>query len=304
MDSLKTLMDRKQYDLVLKITENSQDSLALFYRLSALLAVGRSEDALKLIKSKREILKSRLSILMKIHLEILCLLGKFDEAYDELKYYQELPYENQETEELLNSLPKYIREEEIKFYKKKEVGQDELRQKLMSKNDNDVLTALDAIRELPLESFILPIQNILRSYPKQSIRAFALLLLVARKYDKKVPYLYFDELKEVIPASLKEPFLLKNIGTIDDLSQILQNNFHDPSLVQTIINLVSSYIVYTYPEELPYSKEEIIVIFGYLGKEMLQSKDNDLKAVCETYNLKESEIRSEIALVKGRLDEF
>ena len=53
MDSLKTLMDKKQYDLVLKLTENSQDSLALFYRLSAMLATGRSEDALKLIKDKK-----------------------------------------------------------------------------------------------------------------------------------------------------------------------------------------------------------------------------------------------------------
>ena len=304
MDSLKTLMDRKEYDLVLKITENSQDSLGLFYRLSALLAVGKSEDALKLIKTKREILKSKLSLLMKIHIEILCLLGKFDEAYDELKYYQELPYENQETEEMLAYLPKYIREEEIKLYKKKEVGQDEIRKKLVSKSDNDVLTALDAIRELPLDSFILPIQNILRSYPKQSIRAFALLLLVARKYDKKVSYLYFDELREVIPASLNEPFVLKDIGTIDDLSQLLQNTFHDPSLVQTIINLVSSYIVYTYPEPLPYSKEEIIAIFGYLGKEMLQSKDNSVKALCQEYNLDEVKVREQIALVKGRLDEF
>ena len=45
MDSLKTLMDKKQYDLVLKLTENSQDSLALFYRLSAMLATGKSEEA-------------------------------------------------------------------------------------------------------------------------------------------------------------------------------------------------------------------------------------------------------------------
>ena len=36
MDSLKTLMDKKQYDLVIKLTENSNDSIALFYRLSAL----------------------------------------------------------------------------------------------------------------------------------------------------------------------------------------------------------------------------------------------------------------------------
>ena len=107
MDSLKSLMDKKQYDLVLKLTENSQDSLALFYRLSAMLATGRSEDALKLIKDKRQILLAKPGVLMKIHIELLCLLGKFDEAYSELRYYQELPYENQETEELLKLLKPY-----------------------------------------------------------------------------------------------------------------------------------------------------------------------------------------------------
>ena len=79
MDSLKTLMDKKQYDLVIKLTENSNDSIALFYRLSALLAVGKSEDALNLIKIKRLILQKNLSLLIRFHIEILCLLGRFDE---------------------------------------------------------------------------------------------------------------------------------------------------------------------------------------------------------------------------------
>ena len=304
MDSLKTLMDKKQYDLVLKITENSQDSLALFYRLSALLATGQSSEALSLIKSKREILKTNLPLLVKIHIEILCLLGKFDEAYDELKYYQELPYENQETEELLSSLPKYIREEELKQYKHQEVGQEEIRKKLLSKNDNDVLSALDAVREQPIESFILPIQNVLRSYPKQAVRAFALLLLVARKYDKSVAYLTETGLIEVIPASLEEPFIVPNIGTLDDVSQLLQNTYHDPSLVQTAINILSSEIVYLYPRKINYSKEQLLVIFAYLAKDLLKVKDNDLKKMCEENQLNEEEITQEINKIRQHLADF
>ena len=62
MDSLKTLMDKKQYDLVIKLTENSNDSIALFYRLSAFMVVGQSENALNLIKTKRLILQKNLSL--------------------------------------------------------------------------------------------------------------------------------------------------------------------------------------------------------------------------------------------------
>ena len=304
MDSLKTLMDKKQYDLVLKLTENSQDSLALFYRLSALLATGRSEDALKLIKDKRQILIAKPGVLMKIHIELLCLLGKFDEAYSELRYYQELPYENQETEELLNRLPKYIREEEIKVYKRTEVGQDEIRKKLMSKNDVDVLSALDAVRGQQLESFLLPILNIMKTYPKQMVRTFALLLLVANKYDKKVELLHNDKIIEVVPNALQEPFYIKGLGNIEDLTVLFQNEYHDPSLSQNALNVLSSYMVYIYPEEVNYSKEELLVVFGYIAKELLQSKDNDLSKMCEQYSLDEDEIRAEVNKIKAHLEDF
>lgn len=304
MDSLKTLMDKKQYDLVLKLTENSQDSLALFYRLSALLATGRSEDALSLIKNKRQILLAKPGVLMKIHIELLCLLGKFDDAYSELRYYQELPYENQETEELLNSLPKYIREEEIKQYKRQEVGQDELRNKLMSKNDVDVLSALDAVRGQALESYLLPILNILKTYPKQLVRTFALLLLVAKKYDKKVEFLHNDKIIEVVPNALDEPFIIPGLGNIEDLSSLFQNEYHDPSLGQNAINILSSYMVYIYPNKIEYSKEELLVIFGFIAKELLQSKDNDLAKMCDKYNLNEEGVREEVNKIKAHLEDF
>ena len=288
----------------MKLTENSQDSLALFYRLSAMLATGRSEDALKLIKDKRQILLAKPGVLMKIHIELLCLLGKFDEAYSELRYYQELPYENQETEELLNSLPKYIREEEIKVYKRQEVGQDELRKKLLSKNDVDVLSALDAVRGQSLESFLLPIINILKNYPKQLVRTFALLLLVAKKYDKKVEFLHGDKLIEVIPSELDEPFIIPGLGNIDDLSSLFQNEYHDPSLSQNAINILSSYMVYIYPNKVNYSKEELLVVFGYIAKELLQSKDNDLDKLCEKHGLDKQEIKEEVNKIKAHLEDF
>ena len=131
MDSLKTLMDQKNYDLVIKLTENSNDAISLFYRLSALLAVGKSEDALNLIKSKRLIMQKRLALLIKFHIEILCLLKRFDEAYDELKYYEELPYESQEVEEVIRSMPAYIRnEEKIQLLRALEKLKDDYRQVL------------------------------------------------------------------------------------------------------------------------------------------------------------------------------
>ena len=304
MDSLKTLMDKKQYELVLKITENSQDSLSLFYRLSALLAVNRINDALSLIKEKRQYLLSKPGILMKIHIEILCMMAKFDEAYEELNYYKELPYENQQTEELLRYLLKYIREEELKFYKRREVGQEEIRKKLLSKNDTDVLTALDAVRGQDLQAFLLPILNILKTYPRQMIRSYALLLLVAKSYDKVVSFLSQGQLIEIKPSELKDPFVLPNIGDIEAISQLFQNAYHNPSLAQNAINILSSYLIYIYPNSIKYTADQLIVIFGFLAEDLLKTNDVDLDKMCDLRNLDKQETLEEINKIKALLEDF
>ena len=88
MDNLKSLMDKKEYELVIKLTEKSETANDLFYRISALLALGRGEEALTCLKSHQKTLESKLSILIKIHIELLCLLGDFDKAFEELNYYE------------------------------------------------------------------------------------------------------------------------------------------------------------------------------------------------------------------------
>ena len=304
MDSLKTLMDKKQYDLVIKLTENSNDSIALFYRLSALLAVGKSEDALMLIKTKRLILQKKLSLLIKFHIEILCLLGRYDEAYEELKYYQDLPYESQEVEEILRAMPTYIRDQEKASFGRKQLDEDEVRARLMSKNDEEVLAALDEIKTLPINDYLLNILKLIRSHPRQVIRSFALLLLVNAKYDKEVEFLHFDKLVKVNPAQLPEPFIVPGFDDLENLSFALQNEYRDPSVAQNALHVISSYMLYIYPSALNLEKEETIVIFGYLAKHLLQIETDDLESVCEQKGLDFDKISGQIKEIEEDLNNF
>ena len=280
MDSLKTLMDKKAYDLVISLTENSQDSLSLFYRISALLAVGKSEDALNVINTKQKTLQEKLGLLVKIHIEILCLLGRFDEAYDKLRYYVELPYQNQETEEVLRAMPEYIRKEEKNSYRQHSLSSDEIMNQLMSKNDEEVLAALDALKEQKLDPYLLPILKIIRSFPKQVVRTFALLLLVNEKYDKEVEFLHKDELKKVVPSSLEEPFQVPGFKNLNELSFALQSLYHDPSIASNALQIISSYLLYIYPDRIEMTADEIVVVFGFLAKRLLRVNEDDLKDVC------------------------
>ena len=304
MDSLKTLMDKKQYDLVIKLTENSNDSIALFYRLSALLAVGKSEDALNLIKTKRLILQNKLSLLIKFHIEILCLLGLFDEAYQELKYYEDLPYESQEVEEILRAMPTYIRDQEKASFGNRRIDEDEIRQRLMSKNDEEVLAALDEIKSLPINKYLLNILKLMNSHPRQVIRSFALLLLVNAKYDKEVQFLHFDKLVVVNPAKLPDPFSVPGFKDLESLSFALQNEYRDPSVAQNALHVISSYLLYIYPSALELDKEEVIVVFGYIAKRLLQIETDDLADVCSQKGLDYDKISGQIREIEEDLNNF
>ena len=303
MDSLKTLMDQKNYELVIKLTENSNDAISLFYRLSALLAVGQSEAALNLIKTKRLIMQKKLALLIKFHIEILCLLKRFDEAYDELKYYEELPYESQEVEEVLRSMPAYIRNEEKSVYIPP-MDEDALREKLLKGNDGEILAALNQIKAMQIGPFLLNIFKLTTSHKRQIIRSIALLVLVYQKYDKEVKFLHHDKIITVVPSELEDPFIVPGYSSIEEFAFALQSAYHDPSISDNAINVISSYLLYNYPDKLDLNPDESLILFGYIAKKLLKIDISDLEKVCEDKGLDYLKIKNRMEEVEEDLNSF
>lgn len=285
MDSLKTLMEKSQYDLVIKLTENARDATSLFYRIASFVAVGQVDEALNVIVTKREILQSQLNLLIKFHIETLCLKGKFDEAYDALKFYENLPYESQEVEEILREMPKYIRNVEKESFKSHQVDEDELKKRLTSDNEDEVLGALDEIKNLPIHDFLPEILTLIRSYPRKTIRSFGLLLLLKSNYSQEVEFLEFDKIIRVNPSLLPEPFEVPGFKDINAVSNAFLKEYRDPTVMQNALQTLASYLLYVYPNKIDLSKNEVIVIFGYIAKRLLQIDTSDLKDVCELKKL-------------------
>ena len=136
------------------------------------------------------------------------------------------------------------------------------------------------------------------------IRSYALLLLTAKSYDKVVPFLSQGELIEVKPSELKDPFVLEGIGDIEAISQLFQNAYHNPSLVQNAVNILSSYLIYIYPNKVSFNENQLIVIFGYLAQDLLQIKDVDLDKLCVERQLDKEETLKEINKIKDLLQDF
>ena len=302
MDNLKTLMDRKEYDLVLRLTKNSTDPNELFYRVSALIASGKYQDGLACIEDNKTILQKDLYLLMHVHIELLCILGKFDEAYAALEYYKNLPYESQKVEELLKELPNVIRLEERKRFTTNVMDEDELIKKLGSDDSNEVLIALDSVRSRDIGPYLGAVNKIMVSFPKQSIRSFALLLLVQKKVDKVLKFNHIDNIIDVNPAQLVPPF----IG--DDFNNFvrqLSNELKDPSLSETAIQIVSSYLIYIYPDKLNPNYGLVSSALYIIASEYLQSKDaKDIQELCVEKDLNEEELELLIVRIKDAMDNF
>ena len=288
MDNFKTLFEKGEYELVIKITKNSNNVDDLFYCLSAFLALNKIDEALKFISDKFAILKERLPMLMKTHIELLCLGGRFDEAYERIAYYKELPYYSQEAEETLKELPKIVREYEANFYKNhdKTINLEEINKGLSSNDDYQVLNALDSLRALDITPYLDKIQNVLVNYPKQSVRSFALLFLVQRAVDKEFDFLHIDKVIKVNPSRLNPPFVGDDFN---DIQNKMQELYRDTSLTSNAIQLLSSYLIYIYPEEVDLTSLDLIEAFHiisckYLAIPYKSEKEKELEPLLKDIN--------------------
>ena len=93
MDNYKTLLEKGEYELVEQLTRLSKKPKELLYRLSALLSLSRYEEAVDILVSDRDILwKENPVLTLKVNFEVRFALKEFDEAYEDLAYFQNIRY--------------------------------------------------------------------------------------------------------------------------------------------------------------------------------------------------------------------
>lgn len=300
MDNLKTLMDKKEYELVIKLTKSSIDINDLFYRISAFLALGKAQDALNTIEEHHQILEKDLNLLIKVHIEILCLLSKFDEAREKLKYYENLPYQSQVVEETLRAMPDVIKEEEKKLSSFKYLSDEQLSEKLHSKDNSEVLLALDILKSRDVLSFLNDIYPIMINNTDQLIRSFALLLLVQKEVDREVRFNHNGEIKVYNPKHLKPPF------TGDDFNgviKLIQSKFKDTSLSENAVSILLTFILYTYPDSVnKYDVKVLLSALYVVSREYMQDPIKNLKEYSIQENVDELELQDLINKINLSLE--
>ena len=301
MDSFKSLIDRKEYDLILRLTEKTQDPNKLFYRISALLGLGRYEEALKTIEDNQKLLQTDLYSLIHIHISMLNILGRFDRAREVAAYYQTLPYESQQVEELLAKLPEIINLEEKKTYQTKTLDEDALKQKLLGTEVTDVLMAIDSLRDRDIRAYLPTVQKLLINFPKQAIRSFALMLLVDKMVNVEMVFNHLGNNIKVNPSKIKPPFVGEEFNAF---TRRITSGFKNPSLSENAIQILSSYLIYIYPDE-PVFDDILYHALLEISKNYLKVDDlDDLESRCFDNVLSLEEVKAKIGEIEASLEDF
>ena len=302
MDTLKSLMDKHEYELVIKLTEKSGDVDSIFYRISALLAIGQGEKALACLKEHHIELHKNLLLLIKVHIDLLLILGRFDEAYDELDYYKNLPYESQQVEELLSSMVGHIREEERSQYGKKTVPDDEIKSRLKDNDKGTAMSGLEMAGNRGVDTFIKEIQYLMINHPSQAIRSFALMMLVQKKWEKEVEFKSKDTIIKVNPSKTKAPFVGEQFNR---LSKRMISEFKNPTISDNAISIFSSYIIDIYPNEVTEEDNYLIASLYLLSCDCLQIKDApSIEEYCDTHKLDETKVKQLYDLFAEMIQNF
>ena len=268
MDSLKSLIDQKNYDLVIKLTETSTSSTDLFYRISAFICLGKYEEALFVIQDHQKTLEGNLAALINVHINLLCALSRFEQAYSALEYYNNLPYQSQVVEEVLRKMPDMIAKEEQKMSSVKFYDNDQLLEMLDSSKDEDVLLALDIIKGRDIMEFLPKLKSMLVSYPRETTKSYILMMLVRKELDRDLLMVKEGKEYHLNPKHLIPPF---TGDVFDKVVRKFDREFKDASLAQIATQLFSQYCIYIYPCELKPNPELYALVFFLIANEYMES---------------------------------
>ncbi len=292
MDNLTTLLDRKEYKLVLDLTENNDDAKALYCRISAYLGLGKAKEAMEILEAKREILyKDSPLRCLRSNFELRFILNEYDEAYDDAKYFSSLPYVSQEVEEELRSLEKKIRYNERQSSLKSKYSEEEVTDLLLNGKDvYEIMALLSSFNDAKTIYYSETICKMIEKSDSNLVKTYGLLLLVKAKFPKNVHFSKNNVSYDLTPSKMCLPFEEKEAK---ELLSLLEKETKDPSASSIAKNIMNNVMFELYPENIfkKYSVAMMLVVLVNVAYSYLRSSFDD-SALLEKYGVDKKEADS------------
>ncbi|MCR5490829.1 MAG: hypothetical protein K6F32_01730 [Bacilli bacterium] len=249
-NELKSLIERREFAKALELSEGAADAESLFYRLSALLGLAKSNEAMDLMVAKRaQFFAYNPKATLLTNFELRFLRKEFAEARKDLEFFSYLPYVSQEIEEILRDLPGDIAAQEKRSFGGNKIAEDEILDILEGSDDNfELLSALNALKGKDLSAYAEDIFAVLaKEGVHDDVKTFALLLLVSAKDKKLRKFTLRGENYELTPAYLRPPFTGEPYL---ETKRLLQEDFSDSAGSKIAVGLLDQTVLALYPREL------------------------------------------------------
>lgn len=292
MDSYASLLEKKQYDLLLKMTQDDTSLNGLFVRTRALIGLGKLEEALTHIETHQKEMEATRRALITIHLEVLLELEWYQQAFEALDYYDSLPYENYEIEEYIHDLRQLVRhKEQQKPYHQLSI--DEIKESLLHpRSEGETLFLLEGMRTMNLHLFLPELKRfLLNESVHDTIKTYALLLLVDQKIMEEVELYKCGLYYHVVPYELDPPF----VGAFHQrVAHLLTKGCKDPNQGHVALDLWNTYVMEIYPETVE-EEEETLILAGFIALSyQYLSQEIPFSSLCETYAIGEEILRAKV----------
>jgi hypothetical protein len=302
MDSLKSLMDKKEYQLVLDLTKGSSDPEAIFYRATAYISLNQPVPATALlVENREELFKANPVLLMKVTFELRFIQKQFDEAYKDLEWFSNQPYVSQAVEEQLRAAPALIRANERAATMVKDYSPEDVEKILLtSPDDYEVLSMLSYVQSHHLSDYISLLRQITVSNRHPYVRTYALLLLLALKDQTPISFPKNGQVYRVVPSELEPPY---TGDTYNDFVNAMILMAKDPAVSGTSHEILNDYIMDVYPEKVIKAKDDRLLMTAFikLGREYLKSSLG-IEGYIEMYHLDPKAVEDQASQIKGVLD--
>lgn len=273
MDNLDTLFEKKQFDLVVKLTELSDDPKERFLRISSLVSLGKTDQALDEIEKFQPILENKYPLqLMKLHFELLLSKKLYEEARIALKHYENLPYISQAVEEFMRDMKVRI-EDEAHPRGNKTYSLDEICDVLESETNQGIVSqVVFSLKDYNINNYIDSLKVFLkRDNVHPNFRTYALILLVDNKFDDEIEFLSLKGLIKVNPSKLFPPFMSKQFNEVCRL--VTQKCNQNVTLTETALHLFNCFIIDTYPIDIYVdSADDLSSAVVYIASQYLHSE--------------------------------
>lgn len=292
MDNLETLFNKKQYELIISLSENTSDINALLYRINAFIALNKYQGALAVFNNpayQEIIYKNNPLKCMELHFALLLHEGKYSEAFDALKRYENYPYVSQEVEEYLHSVAKKItkaQENEIK--KTCQYEEEEIIHAILEESDaSKIINYLYYLKKIEIAPYLEAIKHLLKRVEvRDDVKTFALLLLIAKNVNQNVTLVKKKQTYELNPSQLEPPYIGKKYQkVINNVIKLAK----DPSLENVAINLFNQYLMNIYPLNPYQEKSDKVALAFYILAHKYLKTSTDLLEISQNspYDIKE-----------------